>query len=169
MTKEEEFIDYYSYKQKNCTEIEDIMKISAKRRKELEKNTKKEREKIQNISNRYSSIKSRVKTLKWERKGFLIWWRDEPKECNYCKTSEEDIENYYHLVDSKRSKTRGKSLEVDRREDTEYSEKNCVLACYWCNNAKSDVFSAEEFMPIAKQIGITIQNKIKSSKKQHGI
>ena len=51
---------------------------------------------------------------------------------------------------------RGINLEVDRIEPKElYSPKNCILACYPCNNAKSDVFSFEEF----KEIGKIIQEK----------
>ena len=39
---------------------------------------------------------------------------------------------------------------VDRRP--EILQENCVLACYPCNNAKSDVFSYEEFSEIGKAI-----------------
>jgi len=49
---------------------------------------------------------------------------------------------------------RGQNLEVDRIESKElYSPDNCVLACYPCNNAKSDVFSYQEFLEIGKIIG----------------
>jgi hypothetical protein len=45
-------------------------------------------------------------------------------------------------------------LEVDRIESKEsYSPENCVLACYPCNNAKSDVFAYAEFMKIGSIIG----------------
>jgi len=48
---------------------------------------------------------------------------------------------------------RGISLEVDRKDGKkEYSPGNCVLACYPCNNAKSDVFSYNEFLEIGKVI-----------------
>ncbi len=37
-------------------------------------------------------------------------------------------------------------LEVDRIKPKDaYSEKNCVLACYFCNNDKSDVFDGEDY------------------------
>jgi len=45
-------------------------------------------------------------------------------------------------------------LEVDRKNPKgQYKPKNCVLSCYPCNNAKSDVFSYKEFMEIGKTIG----------------
>jgi len=48
---------------------------------------------------------------------------------------------------------RGKRLEVDRIESKEpYSPENCVLACYPCNNAKSDVFTYQEFIEIGKTV-----------------
>lgn len=50
---------------------------------------------------------------------------------------------------------RGKRLEVDRMDSRKsYTPENCVLACYPCNNAKSDVFSYEQFLEIGKGIGM---------------
>lgn len=39
----------------------------------------------------------------------------------------------------------------------EYSSANCVLCCYICN-AKSDIFSPEQFMQIGKTIGAVTKN-----------
>lgn len=33
------------------------------------------------------------------------------------------------------------------------------MACYWCNNAKTDEFSAEEFAPVGKEIGEIFKNR----------
>jgi thioredoxin-related protein len=118
-------------------------------------------------SNRFSSIKSRVTynlDSFWSRQDFIKWYIQQNK-CYYCQTSIKDIEIFYDLDNSKRKLTRGKSLEVDRLEDKEYTEENCVPACYWCNNAKSDVFSAEEFKKIGQEIGKTIQQRIKKYNK----
>lgn len=41
-----------------------------------------------------------------------------------------------------------------------YNPDNCVLACYWCNNAKTDAFTDKEFKPIGDLIGKTIKSII---------
>ena len=62
-----------------------------------------------------------------------------------------DTEEYYGK--RFRGGRRGQRLEVERPESKEpYSPENCVLACYPCNNAKSDVFSYAEFLEIGKAI-----------------
>lgn len=111
-------------------------------------------------SYRYSLIKSRA-DINWKRKDFIAWYINTAKVCHYCGCTKEEIEKFWAQSKSKRKNTRGKSLEIDRLEDKNYSEDNCVLACYWCNNAKSDVFSPKDFKPIGLAIGNVIRNIIK--------
>ena len=115
-------------------------------------------------SQRYSSIKSRVDydlEEYWGRDDFINWYIKEENKCCYCKTSSEDLIKFYNSSKSKRKSTRGKSLEVERVEDKPYSENNCKLCCYWCNNSKSDVFSFNEFQNIGKAIGAAIKERIR--------
>ena len=50
-------------------------------------------------------------------------------------------------------KTRGKKLEVDRKDNQEgYTLENCVLSYSICNNAKSDKFTDTEFKKLGKSI-----------------
>ena len=54
---------------------------------------------------------------------------------------------------------RGKSFEIDKKKPQgNYNPQNCVLACYPCNNAKSDVFTDKNFKIIGAIIG-ALQNK----------
>lgn len=132
-------------------------------------------------SDRYTRLKSRLKakkkklkekdpslrcpSLQWDKQDFISWYTNKkPKKCHYCGCTKAYIEKFWKITDSKRYGTRGKSLEIDRLKDENYSENNCVLACYWCNNAKSDVFTPEEFKPIGCAIGKVIQSKIKKKK-----
>lgn len=114
-------------------------------------------------SNRYSSIKSRVKyNLEdyWAREDFIDWYINEEKKCFYCKCTQSELNSFYQKNSSKRKNTRGKTLEVDRIKDEKYNRNNCRLSCYWCNNAKSDVFSFEQFKPIGNAIGNAIKKII---------
>jgi len=76
-----------------------------------------------------------------------IYDRDPEKRiCHYCHINDKEIE----MLDTKRQiktkRPRGYMMEIDRiKANHEYSNDNVVLACYWCNNAKSDEFSESEF------------------------
>ena len=125
---------------------------------------KKDTEKERLASDRYSQLKSRVSydlEKHWTRKDFIDWYVNKPQECCYCHCTKEELDKFYNLTDFKRKNTRGKSLEIERRKDGKYTKTNCALCCHWCNNAKSDVFSSEEFGPIGEAIGKAIKEKIK--------
>ena len=79
----------------------------------------------------------------------------ENKSCSYCGITVEQIAKLgsQGKLHNKRSETRGYTLEIDRIEpNLEYSTENCCMSCYWCNNAKTDEFSASEFKEIARGI-----------------
>ena len=112
-------------------------------------------------SNRYSSIKARVAYKLeevWPREDFINWLISKEKKCCYCGCTQCELEKFYENNESKRKRTRGKTLEIERKEDKAYSSSNCELSCYWCNNAKSDVFSFDEFLPIGFEIGKAIRS-----------
>ena len=76
------------------------------------------------------------------------------RECGYCHITEEEIQA---LIDAQqlnaKKDTRGLTLEIDRKKPNhEYTMGNCVWCCYWCNNAKTDEFSYEEFKKIGEVI-----------------
>jgi len=87
---------------------------------------------------------------------------NDASECDYCHITKEKIDKL--IVDKnlfKKHITRGWSFEIDRMEaNLEYTKDNCVPCCYWCNNAKTDEFSAEEFRPIGELIGQTLKNRL---------
>ncbi len=84
-------------------------------------------------------------------------------KCFYCNSTDVKIKSFYKRTTSKRKTTRGKNLEIDRKEDKKYSEDNYTFISYWCNNAKSDVFSSDEFKSICLAIGSVIKyNCLKS-------
>ena len=86
---------------------------------------------------------------------FFNWYNNQEKKCAYCGIHVEQIKalGENKKLNNKRSDIRGYTLEIDRMlPKLEYSEENCCMACYWCNNAKTDEFSPEEFKPIARGI-----------------
>jgi 5-methylcytosine-specific restriction endonuclease McrA len=95
--------------------------------------------------------------IQWEEFKELYGEDDnEYRICGYCKTKEKDLQLLIEKgeIQTKRLATRGRNLEVDRYHPNEgYTEENIVLACYWCNNAKTDEFEGKEFMPVAESIG----------------
>lgn len=95
-------------------------------------------------------------------KEFMDWYVKKEKICCYCGVSEEYLEKYFK-IDKSNSQTkkavkrgRGMRLEIERIKTAdgknEYTKENCTLACYICNNAKSDFLSAYDFKPIAEGI-----------------
>lgn len=84
---------------------------------------------------------------------FYNWYKNQYNtqngKCYYCKTDEKVIATLFEkkFINRKRT-TRGKHLEVERRDSTDnlYNLENCVLACYFCNNDKSDIFNESEYL-----------------------
>ncbi len=85
-----------------------------------------------------------------------IFGKDEDERaCHYCGISEKHISDLIvsDQIGTKRLWQRGRNIEIDQmKPDDGYTKNNIVLSCYWCNNAKTDEFSYEEFRPIAKSI-----------------
>lgn len=94
------------------------------------------------------------KKISSEFEYFFNWLAKLERKCAYCSISEEQIElllQKRHIY-TKRILTRGRSLEFDRKNPSlSYDDiNNIVLCCYWCNNAKTDEFSYEEFKEVGK-------------------
>ncbi len=87
--------------------------------------------------------------LTWDKFVKIIF----SKSCSYCGIS---IDNIYKISQKEKlftKRARGYCLEVDQIDAYDhYNDNNCVAVCYWCNNAKTDEFTVEEFKEIAKGI-----------------
>jgi 5-methylcytosine-specific restriction endonuclease McrA len=74
-------------------------------------------------------------------------------ECAYCGITLEMINDLAENQQLFKKNYRGWTFEVDRKNsNVEYTPDNCVMSCYWCNNAKTDEFSFEEFLDIGEVI-----------------
>lgn len=76
------------------------------------------------------------------------------KKCEYCNITEVEINQLWEKDENLTKRNRGKKLELDRKQpNLEYDDlNNIVYACYWCNNAKTDTFTHEEFLEVGKII-----------------
>ena len=94
---------------------------------------------------------------------FKAWYEKSNYDqgCHYCQTLATKSEELYNKAikgdtyNWTRGGKRGRRLEIDRKDPSKnYDDlKNIVWCCYWCNNAKSNFFTEEDFKPIAKAIG----------------
>jgi hypothetical protein len=115
---------------------------------------------------RYRSIVARSLLARIELKEdeFIKWWEETDDKCEYCNITTENIRKLMATggIHTKRIGTRGLTMEVDRKDPTDgYNIKNIVKCCYWCNNAKTDEFSYEEFQGIAQGIERNWEARIK--------
>lgn len=99
-----------------------------------------------------------IRTL-WKKKcpelgfaEFAEWYQTAEKKCHYCELTEEEMGQLWEKDPDLTKRTRGRVLEIDRVSPNKaYNEfGNLVFACYWCNNAKTDTFSGEEFKNVGK-------------------
>jgi 5-methylcytosine-specific restriction endonuclease McrA len=114
-----------------------------------------------------SSIYRRIRKKccgEWEvdAQAFRTWYdaqlKKQKRRCHYCQLPGNTKKRYGKWF---RKGRRGRNLEVDRIDNgSPYSPENCVLACYPCNNAKSDVFSYQEFLQIGEVV-----NRVKTELK----
>ncbi|AEV34221.1 hypothetical protein Oweho_3270 [Owenweeksia hongkongensis DSM 17368] len=89
--------------------------------------------------------------------------------CTYCKITMSDIDTLASCLELFKKNERGWKLEMDRKNSNfEYLPENVVMACYWCNNAKTDEFTDVEFMVVGEAIGQVWKsrlNKVKNKPK----
>ncbi len=86
---------------------------------------------------------------------FCDWYLKQEKKqegkCCYCGVSADTI---IYLLDHQiiyERENRGRSLEIERLNPrNEYTKRNCKFACYFCNNDKSEIFTAEQYIEFAQ-------------------
>ncbi len=125
--------------------------------KQLDKERKNEIKIIKRIRSLYHNKKN-LEGFSFESfNSFYKWHKNQHQsqegKCYYCKTDEKIIAILFEKKFQNRKRTtRGKHLEIERRDSTDnlYNEANCVLACYFCNNDKSDIFEENEYLEYLK-------------------
>lgn len=91
-----------------------------------------------------SSIKRNVDLI-MTLEEFMVWYASQNRICVYCKRDESEV--------IKDRSGRFKRLTIDRKDnDKGYTVDNLVLACYRCNDIKSDDISYEKMLEIGRII-----------------
>lgn len=105
---------------------------------------------------RLTKIKNiwKAKAIEMTFDEFSNWYNKTKKKCHYCGLTDSEMKALWKKYPLLTKRTRGRVLEIDRKQPNgSYNEiYNLVFACYWCNNAKTDTFSEEEFKEIGKVI-----------------
>lgn len=88
--------------------------------------------------------------------------------CGYCGIS---VEKIYELAKKKQlftKRSRGYVMEVDQINAYGfYSDNNCITSCYWCNNAKTDEFTYQDFkVNVAPGIKKIWESRLKTNAKE---
>lgn len=103
---------------------------------------------------------------------FFAWWCEKTpangiRRCCYCGIYENTLKDAFEngVVISKKPSFSGE-LQIERKNpDGDYCDSNCEFACVICNNAKSDMISAEDFtkffVPGIKEYWEHIEEEIK--------
>ena len=95
---------------------------------------------------------------------FYDWFTgfEQKQACHYCGITEKEIATLWANGKVETKRTRGRKLELDRLlPNARYEDlSNLVYACYWCNNAKTDTFTAAEFRKIGAAIGSVWQKRL---------
>ncbi len=95
---------------------------------------------------------------------FINWYKAAEKKCHYCDLTEEQMKVLWEKTPKLTKRSRGKKLEIDRKDpNPAYTSdgNNLVLCCYWCNNAKTDTFTEEEFKEVGQVFKSIWQKRLK--------
>ena len=121
--------------------------------------------KIQQLRLLHNSIK-KISGTNYDFKGFkdfYLWYENTNKYCCYCGVSERILQNIWENGWRTKRK-RGKRLEVERINTSLnlYNSNNCKLACYFCNNHKSDLITEEHYN---KYFAVSMKNYLEEISK----
>lgn len=96
---------------------------------------------------------------------FYHWVKTTTECCHYCGITKEELDKLHHIGISNKRVTRGRTLEIDRKmpEEKYTNILNLTYSCYWCNNAKTDTFSEDEFMIIGKAISLVWNQRLNNA------
>lgn len=110
---------------------------------------------LQGLSSRFKELRRRDENaFDQDFAAFLEWYCSNMDaggrcHCSYCNVDETTLLHAFDKttgVLSSKKRSFNATLQIDQKlPNTGYNKDNCVMACVLCNNAKSDMISAEDF------------------------
>jgi len=158
----ENYLKLAVVEQKKFDEIAQILQIDRKQVSELWGELKETREKLSELRKIWKSkFKETINTESFWK--FKEWYEKSERKCFYCGITEKQISKLFKKGELYTKRNRGRKLEIERLSPNEPYEnlENLVFSCYWCNNAKTDTFTSEEFKNIGKEIGKIWEKRLK--------
>lgn len=83
---------------------------------------------------------------------YVEQFKKQEGQCCYCESKIADIKKLLEAGKIRARKVKGEGqrgprMEIERLDaiSNEYKPSNCALACYYCNNDKSNVYEAEDY------------------------
>jgi hypothetical protein len=152
------FIDTVYIQLKTFPEAAKILEVEIATIRQLNKDLEPHWRSITKIRNKWKSKK--VGGNFWD---FCYWYKTTEPCCHYCGISQAELDQLHVLGLVNKRTTRGKTLEIERKAANEsYSNiSNLTYSCYWCNNAKTDTFTDEEFKTVGEAIGTIWKQRLK--------
>ena len=154
---QKDFIDTVYIQMKTFSQSSELLNVDISTIKQLNKELDYVWRPIAKVRDKWKSKK--IIGNFWD---FYYWYLTTKKCCNYCGITEEELKELHTIGISNKRTTRGKVLEIDRKIADEKYENltNLTYSCYWCNNAKTDTFTEEEFKVIGKAISTVWKKRL---------
>jgi hypothetical protein len=154
---ERKFIDAVIISGKTYTASAELLRVDLKTIQQLYKDLDTVWRPLIPIRNKWRSKK--VGGSFWD---FCHWYLSSEKRCHYCGITEDELQRLHVIGIINKRTSRGKTLEIDRKISSEVygNLTNLTYSCYWCNNAKTDTFTEDEFKIIGKAIAIVWRNRL---------
>ncbi len=159
--KQEKYLELAVIEQLKFDKISEVLNVDRKVVSDWWNDLKEPREYLSYLRNIWKTKFKNIENKEsfWE---FKKWYEESNKECYYCGITDSQLQELHNSGKELTKRNRGKKLEIERLEPNEPYEniENLVFSCYWCNNAKTDTFSPEEFKGIGKEIGKTWKKRL---------
>lgn len=146
---EQGFIDIVYIQLKSFKQASELLMVDVSKIQQLNRDLDSIWRPITKVRDKWKS--KRIDGNFWD---FYNWVKTTKECCYYCGITQEELDELHRIGIINKRTTRGKTLEIDRKKPNEnYSNlTNLTYSCYWCNNAKTDTFSEEEFKIIGSAI-----------------